>query len=638
MRKTIRILIMLTMIIGLLPGAALAKDKWSIEGAGDITSISISEDGSQLAIGSHGAKASVFSRDGDPVFEFAANNVVTGVQLLNDGQLLVSSDDRHLYAFDAKGGKLWDKNMKSQIKGISASLDGSVAVIFTQRSENLVFIDAANGEEKSKAPVGAILKAVKVSPNGKWIAASSSDQYIHLMDEQGNVVQRFGAGGQIMGISVSDSGETAVGTDKKAVEWFDKDGKQLHRFVTRDVVTDVSFTADGKVLGVSDLSGNFYLLSSKGSRLWETKLSGQGRNVELDLKGQTLYAGTGDGQILKFDVGSIISQAQKQGKVKIGLWAAASLAAVALIWLVLNLMKKRNRLGVFREIWKSKWVYLGLAPTFVLLLTFLYYPAFSGLFHSLYKWQPGARTTFIGLDNFKRMFHDPYVMNGLGNLLILIITGLIKAIIPPLFVAELIYHLRSKRLQYGFRTMFTASMIIPGVAMLLVWQNLYDPNLGLFNKFLELIGLGSWAHAWLGDPETAIWALIFIGFPFIGILQLLVFYAGLLSIPVELIESAKIDGAGLPRIIRSIHLPLLAGQFKFLIILSLIGIVQDFNGILIVTGGGPMDSTYVPALQMYYAATKFNDLGYASALGVSMFVVILIITVINMKFIQSEET
>ncbi|MGN7355829.1 outer membrane protein assembly factor BamB family protein [Paenibacillus sp. SAF-054] len=637
MGKTLRILIMLTMIVGLLPQAALAKDKWSIDGAGDITSISVSQDGSRLAVGSHGAKANVFSSDGEPLFEFAANNVVTGVQLLADGEMIVSSDDRHLYAFDAKGEKLWDKNMRSQIKGVSASLDGKLSAIFTQRSEDLVFIDAATGEETGKAPIGAILKTVKVSPGGKWIAVATSDQFVHLLDEQGKVIHKFGAGGQIMGITVSDNGETAVGTDKKAVEWFDKEGSPLHKYATRDVATDVTFTADGKYLGVSDLSGNFYLLSSKGKRLWETKMNGQGRNVEIDSEGKTLYAGTGDGQILKFDVGAVVSQAQKQGKVKVGLWAAASLIVIAAIWLGLNVMKKRNRLGVFREIWKSKWVYLGLAPTFILLLAFLYYPAFSGLFHSLYKWQPGARTTFIGLDNFNRMFHDPYVVNGIGNLLILIVTGLIKAIIPPLLVAELIYHLRSKRLQYGFRTMFTASMIIPGVAMLLVWQNLYDPNLGLFNKFLELIGLGSWAHAWLGDPKTAIWALIFMGFPFVGILQLLVLYAGLLSIPVELIESAKMDGAGLPRIIRSIHLPLLAGQFKFLIILSLIGIVQDFNSILIVTGGGPMDSTYVPALQMYYAATKFNDLGYASALGVSMFVVIMVITIINMKFIQSEE-
>ncbi|MES7181298.1 sugar ABC transporter permease, partial [Cutibacterium acnes] len=119
--------------------------------------------------------------------------------------------------------------------------------------------------------------------------------------------------------------------------------------------------------------------------------------------------------------------------------------------------------------------------------------------------------------------------------------------------------------------------------------------------------------------------------------SLLIFYAGLIAIPQELIESAKIDGASTGSIIRKIHLPLLAGQIKLLIILAFIGTIQDFGGILIVTGGGPLDSTYVPALQMYFAATIFNDLGYASALGVSMFIVILAITIINMKFIKTSE-
>ncbi|MDQ8739276.1 sugar ABC transporter permease, partial [Paenibacillus sp. LHD-38] len=449
-------------------------------------------------------------------------------------------------------------------------------------------------------------------------------------------VYKAGASDQIQGIAVSDEGVMAIGTKSSTVELFNQDGKASAIIQTRDIVTDVSFSRDGASVGASDLSGFFYIFDHNGKKLWESKVSVEGRQVEFDNEGKTLYTGAGKGAIYKFDVGSVVEEAKGKARVTMILWAIGSLVIFAGLLSLFLYMKKRNRLGVFRSIWRSKWVYLGLAPTFLLLFIFQYYPAFSGLIHSFYDWQPGGRTTFIGLDNFERMIHDPYVTKGMGNLLLLIVTGLIKTLIPPLIAAELIYHLRSKKLQYGFRTAFTASMVIPGVAMLLIWQNFYDPNVGLFNNLLEVIGLGSWAHGWLGDPNTALWSIIFMGFPFIGILQLLVFYAGLLSISGELIESAKIDGAGLPRIIRSIHLPLLAGQFKFLLILALIGIIQDFNGILIVTGGGPMDSTYVPALQMYYAATKFNDLGYASALGVSMFLAVLVITIINMKFIKTS--
>ncbi|MBB6672489.1 outer membrane protein assembly factor BamB family protein [Cohnella nanjingensis] len=637
MRRTAWILFAFALLLGMSPQIASAQAQWSLEGAGDITSISVAEDGSRVAIGSHGAKTYVYGSDGRPIFQAAANNVVNAVDLLADGTLLAASDDRHLYAYDASGSKLWDADLKRQVKSMSASRDGGVIALVVQRNNDLLFVDGKNGEQTNAVPIGTSMRFTKVAGNGEWIIVASGDQFVHLLDKTGKTLLRFGAGGQIQAIDISDAGMTAVGTKLGEVELFDAKGKALRKLKTRDMVSAVAFSKDGETVAVSDLSGYFYIFSPNGKKLWETKAGDTGRAVAFDAGGKTLYAGTDDGRVLQFDTGSVVAKAKSDARIRMLVWAIASVAALALIYVLLRMMKKNDKLGVFREIWRSKWVYLGLAPSFLLIFLFLYFPAFSGLFHSLYKWQPGGRTTFIGLDNFRRMIHDPYVTKGLGNLVILIVTGLAKSLIPPLIVAELIYHLRSKRMQYGFRTAFTASMVIPGVAGLLIWQNFYDPNLGLFNNFLELIGLGSWTHGWLGDPKTALWAIIFMGFPFVGILQLLVFYAGLLSISGELIESAKIDGASLPRIIRSIHLPLLAGQFKFLIILGLIGIIQDFNAIMIVTGGGPMDSTYVPALQMYYAATKFSDLGYASALGVSMFAIILVITIVNMKFIKSAE-
>ncbi|CAM3680506.1 PQQ-binding-like beta-propeller repeat protein [Cohnella lubricantis] len=637
MRRTPQILLALALLIGLVPQYAAAQGEWSIEGADDITSISAMGDGSRIAIGSHGSKAVVYDKEGTPLYEKEANNVINAVDLLDDGTLLVASDDRHLYAYDSEGTPLWDADMKRQVKSVSASEDGSVIVAVVQRVNDLLFMNGQTGEQIGAAAIGATMKTAQVSDNGQWVLAATADQYLHLLDGTGKPLLKIGASGQIQSIDITGDGDIAAGTSDGRVELFTSDGEPAGNIGIQSSVSAVAFSKDGASLGVADLTGNFYIFDSSGKQLWEMKVGEAGRSVEFSPDSKTMYAGTDDGRILQLDVSSVVAEAKSQARMRIIAWTIGAAAAIVLVLLLLRWMQRRGKLGIFREIWRSKWIYLGLAPSFILIFTFLYFPAFSGLFHSLYQWQPGGRTTYIGLDNFERMIHDPYVTKGLVNLLILIVTGLIKSLIPPLIVAELIYHLRSKKLQYGFRTAFTASMIIPSVAGLLIWQNFYDPNMGLFNNFLHLIGLGSWAHGWLGDPDTALWALIFIGFPFVGILQLLVFYAGLLSISNELIESARMDGASLPRIIRSIHLPLLSGQFKFLIILGLIGIIQDFNSILIVTAGGPMDSTYVPALQMYYAATKFNDLGYASALGVSMFAVILVITVINMKFIKSAE-
>ncbi|MBD2867214.1 ABC transporter permease subunit [Paenibacillus arenilitoris] len=635
LRSRIAVFMMCAFICtGFLPmETALGNAQWTLDEPDNITSLSVSEDGSRIAVGSYGAKAYSFTAEGQLQFALEAGNVVTGVAMLSDGSLLAASDDRHLYKADEQGRLQWDLNVKRQVKGVSASHDGSVAAYIVQGSTNVAFIDAETGETIRETDIGIAPKRIRVAPSGSFTAAGATDQYVYLIDADGGIVRKMGVTGTVEAVAAAEDGSVAVGTSKNEVVLFDADGREAGSYPVKDAVTDVDVSGDGSYVAVSDYLGGIYVFAREGKLLWTTEVDGAGRAVAFNKDATALYAGTGSGTLHAYDVSEAIASAESGAVVRTVAWTIAAALALALLILGLLWMKRRRKLGVLRDVWRAKYIYLALLPTFALVFVFLYYPASSGLFHSLYDWNPGGRTTFVGLANFERMLSDPYVTKGIGNLGLLIVTGLAKTLIPPLIVAELIYHLRSKKTQYWYRTAFVASMVIPAVAGLLIWQNLYDPNVGLFNKLLAFAGLPG--HAWLGDPDTALWAIIFIGFPFIGILQLLVFYSGLLAIPDELIESARIDGAGLWRIIRSIHLPLLAGQFKLLIILSLIGIIQDFGGILIVTGGGPMDSTYVPALQMYYAATIFNDLGYASALGVAMFLIILIITVINMKFLKT---
>ncbi len=617
----------------LFAGAALGNGSWSLDEPDNITSLSLSDDGSRLAVGSYGAKAYSFQADGTEQFAFETRNVVTGVALLSDGSLLVSSDDRRIYKLDEQGNPLWELDVKRQVKSVAASPDGSVAVFIAQGRTTVTYVDVAAGETIREADIGITPSHVQVSTDGRYVAVGAPDQYAYLLDAQGNMLRKMGVSGMIEAIGVAEDGTVVVGTSRNEAVAFGPDGAQTAVYKVKDVVTDVDVSRDGSYVAASDFLGNFYVYSADGEQLWTTRVEGAGRQVKFNKDATMLYAGTGNGTLFAYDVGELVASAKSGATIRLFAWIAAAAAGVAAVAAGLLWMRKRRKLDVFVDMWRSKYVYLALLPSFALVFTFLYYPAFSGLFHSLYDWNPGGRTVFVGLANFERMANDPYVTKGLGNLALLVVTGVAKSLLPPLIAAELIYHLRSKKAQYWYRTAFVASMVIPSVAGLLIWQNLYDPNVGLINNVMEWFGLEG--HAWLGDPKTALWAIIFIGFPFIGILQLLVFYAGLLAIPEELVESAKIDGASLWRIIRSIHLPLLSGQFKLLLILALIGIIQDFGGILIVTGGGPMDSTYVPALQMYYAATIFNDLGYASALGVAMFAVIMAITIVNMKLIKS---
>src|SRR5262249_48113090 len=129
---------------------------------------------------------------------------------------------------------------------------------------------------------------------------------------------------------------------------------------------------------------------------------------------------------------------------------------------------------------------------------------------------------------------------------------------------------------------------------------------------------------------------IFIGFPWVGGFALLIYYAGLQNIATDVFDSARIDGAtGLTRF-RAIDLPLLMGQVKLLVVLAIIGGLQGFQTQLLLTHGGPRYATMVPGMHLYQNAMQFDRMGYACAIGVALFLVILSITYLNMRYLRSS--
>ena len=194
----------------------------------------------------------------------------------------------------------------------------------------------------------------------------------------------------------------------------------------------------------------------------------------------------------------------------------------------------------------------------------------------------------------------------------------------------------SSRRRYCFRLLLVLTMVVPGVVSTLMWKNIYDPNIGALNAVLKTVGLESWQRVWLGDEATALWAIIFMGFPWVNSFAFLVFYGGLINIPEDLFEAAKVDGSNPAWNFFHIHLPLISPQLKMLIITTFISSVQDYGGVMLLTAGGPGTATYVPGLELYYAATRFGQYGYACAMGVLMFIVILAGSLLNLK-IRTEE-
>jgi raffinose/stachyose/melibiose transport system permease protein len=147
-------------------------------------------------------------------------------------------------------------------------------------------------------------------------------------------------------------------------------------------------------------------------------------------------------------------------------------------------------------------------------------------------------------------------------------------------------------------------------------------------------------RSWLGSPATALYAVMFAGFPWVGSINMLIYLAGFQAIPGEVLDASAVDGAtGAQRFLR-IEVPLILGQIRLILIMVIIDVIRGFGNILIMTDGGPGHATMVPGLVLFKAGTREGRLGYASAIGLVMFVVILGLTLINMRFIRpiSEET
>ena len=292
--------------------------------------------------------------------------------------------------------------------------------------------------------------------------------------------------------------------------------------------------------------------------------------------------------------------------------------------------------SLWREILKARQAYVLLVPIFLTLGVFVYSPPISALYHAFFDWQPTGETTFVGLENFRAMFNDEVLIGSFGNMLKLFAFAVVAYTLVPLAVAELIYAVKNRAAQYLYRVLFLVPIVAPMIVVILLWRFIYDPNVGLLNDLLEATGLGMLKRAWLGEIDTALYALMFIGFPFVSGTSVLIYLAGLMNIPREIMEAAELDGVvGWQRIWR-IDIPLLMGQIKFFVVLTTISALQGFETQLVLTQGGPGWATQVPGLVMYQSAFQADRFGYASAIGLILFVIALLLTILYFKFIRSS--
>jgi len=642
-----------------LPVAADSRVNWEFTAENSILSIAASADNSVIAVAARDDRVYVFDGEGNLQWQWEGRNSMTGVDISDDGSLIATSNlDRYLRLFSRDGELLWE------FQGARGFIDCAI----TSDGEHIVGISLE----------GRTMSMLTRDGTELWTKSLIMPLY---------TVDIYGTG---------DNRRPVVGTGDSQIRILNKDGDQLLAIQLDAYVRDVAVSANGaRIAAALEYGSILYVNGATGEVMWryETQRPGTGdrsRGIGMSDDGQVVMAGVSYGDILVFDAeGNVQQQAnvsdqpieailvspdssllvyggqdnvlraidrahfedlitgQARARRNLTIGIVAGLAIIVAVFAILfsatewgrqtwheTLAPSRRLLAAM---WRSRVSYLMLLPTFALLLTFNYYPAFSGLYHGFTRWTPGLKAEWIGLQNYQAAFRNEYLGIGVKNAVLFIVTGFLQ-LLSPLLVAELIFNLVSPKAQYWWRTIFIFPMVVPGVVSILLWVNIYDPNYGMLNKALELFNLTHLERVWLGDEKIALWAIIFMGFPWVGALALLLFYGGLIAIPTELFDAAKVDGCNFAQRFWNIDLPLLLTPIKTLIILGFIGGVQAFGNVFLTTGGGPGHSTYTPALEMYYQATLFDRMGSASAIGTLLFAVILTGTILNMKYIRGSET
>lgn len=277
---------------------------------------------------------------------------------------------------------------------------------------------------------------------------------------------------------------------------------------------------------------------------------------------------------------------------------------------------------------------LGILPAFIFYVVFAIYPILQSFYYSLMDWNGFNEMTFVGLDNFKKLFVDPLFWNSVKNNIYVVLVSVLGQVPIALFFALLLNRkLKGAKL---FRTIGFLPVVLSTVVISLTWSLIYNSRDGLINELFGLIGLDSLAQNWLGDTKwTMASVLVVVVWQFIG-LYLIIFLAALQNVPAEIVEAAKMDGASEWATTWKITVPMIWDTILVAIILCIAGSLKTFDLIYVMTRGGPAHSTDVMALYMFNETFAKLQYGYGSAVSVFIFFFSLILIAIVNKVLGKK--
>ncbi len=271
---------------------------------------------------------------------------------------------------------------------------------------------------------------------------------------------------------------------------------------------------------------------------------------------------------------------------------------------------------------------LYLTPTILVVTVFVLVPIGLSLYLSFWRWPlTGPSRTFVGLANYSRLLHSPEFWNAI-RVTVLYVLGVVPLSTGAALGLALLVN-RPLRGLFFYRTAYFMPVVTSTVAVAIVWKWIYNPQAGLLNGVLHVLHLPT--PGWLTDPRWALPALIIMAVWKYAGYYMVMFLAGLQAIPREYLEAAALDGAGRLSRFRHVTWPLLRPTTALVIITSTIFSFQVFGPVYVMTGGGPVHSTSVIVYHLYERAFGFQELGYASAIGWALFLLVFPLTVLQFK-------
>lgn len=278
--------------------------------------------------------------------------------------------------------------------------------------------------------------------------------------------------------------------------------------------------------------------------------------------------------------------------------------------------------------------YCFLAPVLLFFLVFVFAPMIMGFVTSFFNYTM-TDFTFVGLDNYIRMFQDEVFIKSLVNTVIIVVGSVPVVVIFSLFVASQTYE-KSMITRSFFRFVFFLPVVTGSVAVTVVWKWIYDPLSGILNFVLKEGGAIEQSISWLGDKKYALWAIIIILLTTSVGQPIILYIASMGNIDKSLMEAARVDGADEIQVFWKIKWPSLLPTTLYIVVITTINSFQCFALIQLLTSGGPNYSTSTIMYYLYEKAFKLSEYGYANTMGVFLAVLIGLVSFIQFKTLGND--